>query len=214
MKSGAATNPPGRSSQRRREILDAALACFADQGISGTSIEDICKRSGASIGSLYHQYGSKFGVAAALYLDSLRDFQHAVTHRLHPDVPAPAGVRLIIGAHIDWCERHPLHARFLQETRHTESVEAHAAEISACNREFAGHISLWARSRIEACELHSTPTDLFIAQLFGPTHEYIRARLSGRDCTSVRKAKSTLVACAVRALCAAQSAQSGSEESP
>lgn len=44
---------------RRREILDAALACFVENGLVATTIEEIRLAAGASIGSLYHHFASK-----------------------------------------------------------------------------------------------------------------------------------------------------------
>ena len=45
--------------RRRTEILDAALRCFDRRGVTATTIEDIRAESGASIGSIYHQFTSK-----------------------------------------------------------------------------------------------------------------------------------------------------------
>ena len=59
---------------RRQAILDAALTCFLRSGVAGTTIDAIQRESGASVGSIYHFFGSKEGVAAELYLDTLRDY--------------------------------------------------------------------------------------------------------------------------------------------
>lgn len=41
------------------EILDAAAACFMEQGFSSTSIDDVARRLGATKGRIYHYYASK-----------------------------------------------------------------------------------------------------------------------------------------------------------
>ena len=53
-------------SSRKQEILQAALACFTEFGVEATTIEMIRDRSGASIGSLYHHFGNRERIIAAL----------------------------------------------------------------------------------------------------------------------------------------------------
>jgi AcrR family transcriptional regulator len=43
----------------RREILDAAAACFMEQGFHATSIDVVARRMGATKGRVYHHYQSK-----------------------------------------------------------------------------------------------------------------------------------------------------------
>ena len=59
--------PIHRSTEpKRRSILDAALKCFAAEGYDNVSIQEICDVSGASVGSVYHHFGSKEGLLEAL----------------------------------------------------------------------------------------------------------------------------------------------------
>jgi AcrR family transcriptional regulator len=51
---------------RRREILDAAAACFARQGFHRTSMQDIVRESGISAGLVYRYFASKDEVIAAI----------------------------------------------------------------------------------------------------------------------------------------------------
>jgi AcrR family transcriptional regulator len=44
---------------RKQEILDAALRGFAEKGLAGTTVEEVRRRSGASVGSIYHHFGDK-----------------------------------------------------------------------------------------------------------------------------------------------------------
>lgn len=45
--------------QTRQSILDAAAACFAEQGYSGASVADIMERAGVSKGCMYVHFKSK-----------------------------------------------------------------------------------------------------------------------------------------------------------
>ena len=48
-----------RGVQRVAELLDAGAALFADNGYETTTMTQIAKRAGASIGSLYQFFPSK-----------------------------------------------------------------------------------------------------------------------------------------------------------
>jgi len=48
-----------RKDARPRELLDAALALFVEQGFAATKAEDVAKRAGVSKGTLFLYFGSK-----------------------------------------------------------------------------------------------------------------------------------------------------------
>jgi AcrR family transcriptional regulator len=45
--------------QRRDQILKAAMACFARQGYRATSMDDVVRESGLSVGAIYSYFASK-----------------------------------------------------------------------------------------------------------------------------------------------------------
>jgi AcrR family transcriptional regulator len=51
---------------RRRQILDAAAACFARDGFHRTSMQDIVRESGISAGLVYRYFTSKDDIIAAI----------------------------------------------------------------------------------------------------------------------------------------------------
>ncbi|TDV40392.1 TetR/AcrR family transcriptional regulator [Actinophytocola oryzae] len=51
---------------RRRQILDAAAKCFADNGFHRTSMQDIVKGSGLSAGLIYRYFTGKDDMIAAI----------------------------------------------------------------------------------------------------------------------------------------------------
>ena len=189
-----------RSAVRRGQILDAALACFTKQGVEATAIEDICSHCGASVSSVYHLFGNKAGIVAALYLDSLAAFQSCVCKQLKPGVGAREGVHAFVATHIRWAEKNRERASFLQAARHTSGVAALEQDIRALNQAFFHAIGAWVKVHLASGQLRALPTDLFIAQLLGPTHEYVRARLVGRAGAPLKLAIASLGEAAWRAL--------------
>jgi AcrR family transcriptional regulator len=50
---------PAQEQQRRAQILNAAMACFARQGYHATSMDDVVRESGLSVGAIYSYFPSK-----------------------------------------------------------------------------------------------------------------------------------------------------------
>ena len=51
----------------RTEFLDAARVVFAKRGFTDASVTEVVERAGASVGSLYHHFGSKSDLFLALW---------------------------------------------------------------------------------------------------------------------------------------------------
>jgi TetR/AcrR family transcriptional regulator, repressor for uid operon len=63
---------PLKAEIRRREILDAAQACFERRGFHGSSMGEICAQAGMSPGGLYRYFPSKESIIAAMAEDERR----------------------------------------------------------------------------------------------------------------------------------------------
>jgi len=50
---------PAQEQHRRAQILAAAMACFARQGYHATSMDDVVRESGLSVGAIYSYFPSK-----------------------------------------------------------------------------------------------------------------------------------------------------------
>lgn len=50
---------PEHEQQRRAQILEAAMVCFARQGYRATSMDDVVRESGLSVGAIYSYFPSK-----------------------------------------------------------------------------------------------------------------------------------------------------------
>jgi AcrR family transcriptional regulator len=57
---------PAHEQQRRAQILTAAMACFARQGYHATSMDDVVRESGLSVGAIYSYFPSKEELFLAL----------------------------------------------------------------------------------------------------------------------------------------------------
>ncbi len=52
---------------RRRQILEAAVACFARKGIHNSSMADICRESSLSAGAIYRHFDGKQAIVEAAF---------------------------------------------------------------------------------------------------------------------------------------------------
>ncbi|HVV32344.1 MAG TPA: TetR/AcrR family transcriptional regulator [Vitreimonas sp.] len=64
---------PELAERRRRQILDAALACFRRRGFHQTSMSEICTEADISAGALYRYFGSKSEIISAIAEDERSD---------------------------------------------------------------------------------------------------------------------------------------------
>jgi AcrR family transcriptional regulator len=55
-----------RNRARRDQILSAAMKCFVEHGFHGSSMTELAKRAGMSVGHIYHYYESKDAIIEAI----------------------------------------------------------------------------------------------------------------------------------------------------
>jgi AcrR family transcriptional regulator len=71
------TSRPDRVEERRKQIMDAALTCFARKGYHKTTMDDIVAESGLSKGTLYWYFRSKdelfFSLVNSFFLEMRHD---------------------------------------------------------------------------------------------------------------------------------------------
>lgn len=53
------TSRKRQAEQSKNRIYDAAISIFAEKGFDHTSINDICKKAGCSVGAFYHHFPTK-----------------------------------------------------------------------------------------------------------------------------------------------------------
>jgi AcrR family transcriptional regulator len=158
------------------KVLDAALRLFDMQGYSATTVEDIRIQSQVSVGSIYHHFGNKEGIAGALYVASLADFRLGLSEAIG-EAGAEQGVRAGVAHHLGWCDANRARARFLMRRRETEVADLTHDEVDDLNRRTFETIDLWYRPHVTAGEIRELPLPLLYAVWFGPAQEYARAVL-------------------------------------
>ncbi|WP_345752019.1 TetR/AcrR family transcriptional regulator [Microbacterium rhizophilus] len=132
---------------RRDQILDAALACFAEKGFRAASMADIISASGLSAGAIYSYFGGKREIAIGV---AKRTILGRVTQVIHDTqgtrVPPPSEVvrRLIEGLDREGIGT-ALIVQLWGEAVTEPDFESIAAEAFGSLAEgFAGYLESWA----------------------------------------------------------------------
>lgn len=170
-----------RLSKRKQEILAAALSCFNEFGIEGTSIEQIRERSGASVGSLYHHFGNKDRIAAALFFEGLKNYHQYLMDELEKTTTAEAGIKSIVRGYITWIVQNTELARFVLNTRARIANSEDSQALRELNRNNLEKLNIHLQRWLDSGAIRQLPKSCYSAIIIGPAHEYARGWLSGRS---------------------------------
>ncbi len=163
----------------RQRILDAALACFDERGVTATSLEEIRLRAAVSTGSMYHHFpGGKDDVVADLHLGAVRRFQDAMLAELHERRTPRTVVRAVARQQVLWVAEHRDLGTLLvgraPGTRHRTDPE-----MATLNERFFGTLRGWLEARMADGSIRAMPLPVAVALWLGPAVMLARQILGG-----------------------------------
>jgi AcrR family transcriptional regulator len=180
----------GTTPERRRRILDAALACFEAKGVAATTIEDICAVAGLSVGSVYHHFAGKDDIFDRLVEEAMREYRAGIVGALHGGRSLEQSVRRMVRFHVGWVEERPaltkLMLRWEEAERATPGGRDHYAEYSEA-------IGAWLREQAHAGTIRRMEPDLYSTLFMGPLMEHARQRTAGITVAAPRTLERGLV---------------------
>lgn len=171
---------PGRRAELKRSILGKALACFNEQGIEATTIEMIRAACETSVGAIYHHFGNKEGLVAALFLTALDDQAQLRERYLNQAGTTREGVHALVHSYVDWVDSQPDWARFQFHARFAVTKGPFKDELAARNKTRNRQLLEWLGAPGRNDELQHLPAELIPSLIIGPAESYCRAWLSGR----------------------------------
>lgn len=185
--------PRGPAAHSARDaILAAALDLFSERGYEATTIDDVRQQSGASTGSIYHHFGSKEALAAALFLHGLSEYQRAVLPAYAAEAGAEDGVRETVCLYLQWVAEHRRLARFLLTSREPDVRTASDPEMAELNQRFFSARDDWRRRHVASGALRALPSEVFRAIVLGPAEAFARGWLDDRFDTPIDEAMDQL----------------------
>ncbi len=174
---------------RRASILNAALDCFIGQGVEATTIDDIVRASGSSIGSLYHHFGNKEGVAAGLFVDGVTRLNADLLRKLKRCKTAQDSVRTVVTQYSNWVTAHRDMARYLLNSRDISFPSAIKEQLRQIHRDHIVEIFRWFGPYVRDGEMKALPIDTYVPIISGPIQDYTRSWLASQVKDSPAKVK-------------------------
>ncbi|WP_440111241.1 TetR/AcrR family transcriptional regulator [Acidovorax sp. BL-A-41-H1] len=178
--------PPNASTaeaptDRRQDILNAALACAAEGGVDAVTIDGVRARCGASVGSIYHHFGNRDGIVAALFFEIFHDQSRSVQAQLDSAHGVEAGVQALVTGYLDWVVAQPERARFLFQARGAVAAGPRKADLAEAARGRNQALVAWFEPHRASGTLRDLPCELMPSLVMGPVQSYCRAWLSDRS---------------------------------
>jgi AcrR family transcriptional regulator len=160
----------------RSHILDAALRLFTRDGYFNTSIHDIQREAGISIGSIYNHFGGKEGIAKALYNELLDRMDTLVEEVTSLNDTAYERGRAAVTYLFELTEQDPLLMGFILNAKHREFLPDQPPICSA--KPFVKLRDIVTQG-IAAGEIRDMDPWVASACTFGPALRMIGLRLDG-----------------------------------
>lgn len=172
-----------QTSALKSRVMEVSLAHFSDVGIEQTNVGDILQDADCSVGSLYHHFGSKEGIAEALFVEGVDHFNAGLLAALLPRRTASTGIKAMVTFCCEWVTDQPQLAAFLL-SREIKLSELARLELREKDRAFGQSTYDWFAPHVKSGELQALPTGLYMPLICGPTLECSRMWLSGRSARS------------------------------
>ncbi len=178
-----------KTSEKKLKIIKTALEIFNQHGIENTTIDMIRLATDTSVGSLYHHFGNKEGLAAAVYITGLQDFSMSLFNGIKQCKTAKEAVYCIVEANINWIEQQPVWAKFIFEQYNVlkKSNQENSFRASAMQMEEA--LAKLILGLENPDPMIDYPSEILSSLLIGPTHDYARNWLNGRRKTPPHQLK-------------------------
>lgn len=191
---------PGRRSDLKRAILGQSLRFFNDVGIEATTIESIRARCETSVGAIYHHFGNKEGLVAALFFAALDDQAKLRNEYLEKADTVEAGVYALVHSYVDWVDAQPEWARFVLHGRSAVSSGPFKDELATRNNQRNKSLLEWMMAKDMAEHFAHIPRELLPSLIIGQAESYSRAWLSRRVQKSPRYYRDMLASAAWRSI--------------
>ncbi len=165
--------------KRRREILDAALKCFLENGVEGTTIEQIRAASKASHGSIYHLFRSKDEIAITLFVEGMHVYHEEIMRALEHETTAYGSIRAIVAAHLKSVADDPSLAMYLTRLGMADDLGEISDQYRLLNKQFVQAIWAHLKPYVDRGEMVRLMPEFYFSLIVGPAAHLARSWLRG-----------------------------------
>jgi len=157
-------------------VLDSALTLFTERGYFSTSVHDIGRAAGVSIGSIYHHFGDKEGIAGALYSQLNSRMESLIGDICRRHESAHDQARELIARLFELTETEPRAMEFMLYAKHREFLPEHGPVCSSRPFELMREM---VRRGMDNGEIRRMEAIVASTCLFGGALRMITGRLDG-----------------------------------
>jgi len=168
-----------RTSDKRSDILKAALELIAEQGFHGSPMAEIAKKADVAAGTIYRYFESKDELINGLH----RELEAEILLFLQDGYPAGKPIREkflhLTGQLLRYLVRHPLHFRYLEQYFNSPyGISLHRDRLMAEPESQNLPMEIFRRG-IEQRVLKDLPKAVLFSLAFGPLISLVRDHVSG-----------------------------------
>jgi AcrR family transcriptional regulator len=125
---------------RVEAILAGAAAAFSDQGFAATTMRQIARASGSSLGGMYHHFDSKKAILHAIIAGNFRRVLASLDERLEGVDDPKAAFEAFVENHVAFFAAHLDEMRVMAHELDTLSGEA-GEEVAELRRDYTEKVS-------------------------------------------------------------------------
>lgn len=167
---------PNATEDRRQLVLDTALSLFTSRGFFNTSVHDIQRAADVSIGSIYHRFKNKEGIAKALYDDLVDRMAQAMGEIMTASESAHDRCRAVIGYLFDLTETAPQTMQYILYAKHREFLPG---EKPVCSSKPFELMKIMVAEGMERGEIRQIEPYVAATSIFGGAIRLVYLRLDG-----------------------------------
>jgi AcrR family transcriptional regulator len=168
-----------RSDNTRERVLDAALALFDETSSVEVPVKLLGERSGVSVGSIYHHFGSVSGVAAALYSHCMGALLDHLLESIAGAERLEAVIEKIVRSYLVWTKRNAVKARFIHASAFAPFIGEYHTEIEKEKSGRMERLAAVVHAHVDTGRVKELPLFVHEVLIIGPVAEAARRWLSG-----------------------------------
>jgi len=161
---------------RQEVILMTALKLFTGRGYFNTSVHDIQRDAGVSIGSIYHHFKNKEAIAKALYDLLVEDMSVAMEEIIRKHATAHDRCRAVVAYLFAATEANPAAMQYMLYAKHREFMPD---EKPVCSSRPFELMKQMVVEGIERGEIRDYPPYIAATSIFGGAIRMVYLRLDG-----------------------------------
>ena len=173
----ASRGRPAAPTERRDDILAAALACFVAEGFHGTAVPEVAHKAKVATGTIYHYFPSKEALVNALYRKWKEKIAVAVLTAFPPTGDVREQFRAVWYAMLDFALAEPTAFAFLEMHNHRSYLDGESLAMENRLKDFGAAMVTRAQT---LGEVKPGPPRLLMELVFGAFIGMMRAHQEGR----------------------------------